>query len=115
MDRHQRGALGFRQRSRLIAALVVLSALAVICAVGIGVALHGRAETLDSLEHWQARLESEAADPTGFDSPKSRIRRLEAELDAVPERLFAMGSVFILSAVLVVLGYRALRTRGPTS
>ena len=120
VDQPQYRELGLRHRVRLIAALVVLSALAVICAVGIGVTLHGRSETLDSLEHWQARQDEPSADgvpvrATGLDSPVVRIRRLEAELDAVPGRLLAMGVVFVLSTLLSILGYRALRAspRGP--
>ena len=120
VDQPKTRELGLRHRVRLIAALVVLSGLAAICALGIGVTLHGRSETLDSLAHWQARQDESSADgvpvrPTGLDSPVVRIRRLEAELDAVPGRLLAMGVVFVLATLLVVLGYRALRAsrRGP--
>lgn len=111
----QHQELGLRQRVRLIGALVVLAAFAVLSAVGLGVALHGRSETLDSLEYWQARLAEEKSAPEGapratrFDPPASRVRRLEAELDAVPERLFALGSVFVMMSFFVMLGLRALR------
>ena len=102
------------ERIRLIVALVVLGALAGMCAIGIGVELHGYSETQDSLAHWQARLREEestsvALPRRGFDAPAARIRRLEAELDAVPGRLLPMGLVLVLSSVLVVLGWRALR------
>lgn len=113
-----RGRLGLGERVRLTLALVVLGGFAVISAVGIGVGLHGRSETLDSLEHWQAWLEEEARapeapqPPTGLDSPRSRIRRLEAELDAVPGRLFALGTMFALTSILAILGFKALRSRG---
>jgi hypothetical protein len=102
-----------RNRVRLIFALLVLAALSVLTAVGIGQALHGRAETIDSLEHWRA--ECEAADaakekpPAGFDTPAVRIRRLQTELEAVPERLFPLVVMFVLSTGLLVLGWRALR------
>ncbi len=111
-----RRELGLRERVRLIVALVVLAGFAAISAVGIGVTLHGRSETLDSLEHWQVRLEEETGAPEtpkhaiGLDSPSSRIRRLDAELDAVPGRLLALGSVFVLASVLVILGFKALRS-----
>ena len=103
-------------RFRLVGALVVLSVLAVMCAVGIGVQLHNRSETLDSLEHWRERELEERALPKaerarGFDAPASRIRRLESELDAIPERLLPMGLVLTLSVVLTVLGWRKLRRR----
>ncbi|MDF1702992.1 MAG: hypothetical protein P1V36_17730 [Planctomycetota bacterium] len=95
---------------RLIGALIVLAALALLCAVGIGIQLHGRAETTDSLAYWQAQLAAgDARDPAGFESPAVRVRRLQAELDAVPERLFPLGVVFVLATGLVVLGGRALR------
>jgi hypothetical protein len=102
--------LRWRDRVRLIAALAVLAALSLLSAIGIGAALHGRSETIDSLEHWQARLEAGDSRPEdGFDSPAVRVRRLQTELDAVPERLLALISVFVLTAVLLVLGLRALR------
>ena len=101
-----------RNRVRLVSGLVVFLALWVITAVGIGTTLHHRAETLDSLEHWRAKaaVAPETDGVTG-ESPTSRIRRLEAELETIPERLFAMGVVFALSSLFLVLGYRALRGR----
>ena len=112
MDPTHRRELGARERGRLIVALVVLAGFAVLAAWGIGVELHGYAETRDSLEHWQRKLEEETRDPglaTGIYAPAARIQRLEAELAAVPERLFALCSVFVLMTVLAVLGYRVLR------
>lgn len=112
MQSSRRRELGFRERVRLIVALVILAGFAVLAAWGIGVELHGRSETLDSLEHWQRELEEEARAPqrtTGIYAPAARIQRLEAELDAIPERLFALCSVFALMTILVVLGYRVLR------
>ncbi len=101
-----------RDRVRLTAALVVMALLSLLSAVGIGVALHGRSETIDSLEHWRARVASpDARGSPGFDSPAVRVRRLEAELDAVPERLFARGVMFVLATGLLVLGWRHLRRR----
>ena len=35
---------------------------------------------------------------------------MEAELDAAPGRLLALGSVFVLASVLVTLGFKALRS-----
>lgn len=102
--------MSFPNRMRLVIALVVMAVLSVVSAGGIGVTLHGRAETIDSLEHWQGRLDDvDAQAPAGFDSPAVRVRRLQAELDAVPERLFAMVVVFLLATGLLVLGWRALR------
>ena len=104
MHQPQRRELGTRERVRLIFALVVLAGLAAITAVGIGVALHGRSETLDSLEHWQARLEEETSAKetpkrtTGIDSPGSRIRRLEADL--------GMRTCLILRRLGADLGFR---------
>lgn len=112
MQSSQRSELGSRERVRLIVALIVLAGFAVLAAWGIGVELHGRSETLDSLEHWQRKLEEETRDPqrtTGLYPPAARIQRLEAELAAIPERLFALCSVFVLMTVLAVLGYRVLR------
>ena len=115
METVQRRELGTRERVRLIVALVVLAGFAVLSAGGLGIALHGRSETIDSLEHWRARLAEGAPRATGFDPPASRIRRLEAELDAVPERLFALGSVFVMMSLFVMLGLRALRRGRPLS
>lgn len=95
-------------RGRLILALVILSALAVLSAVGVGETLHGWSETLDSLDHWKARHSEESGPANGFDAPAARIRRLEEELDALPERLFARGAMFLFSSLLVVLGARKL-------
>ncbi len=113
MDQPQHSEFGLRWRVKLIAALVVMAALVVISAVGIGVTLHGRTETQDSLDHWRAVAEDEAAEGSrpgsGFESPKSRIQRLEKELDAVPGRLFPLCALFVVASVLLVLGYRKLR------
>ena len=73
--------------------------------------LHGKAETQDSLDHWIARDQAERRgeakpDPTGIETPLSRIRRLEAELAKVPDRLFAQGAVFGLSLIFLALGWR---------
>lgn len=113
-DLRPRRALGFRHRVRLTGALIVLAVLVALCAWGIGYTLHGYSETLDSLAHWQARLEERNVEgaprrPTGLYPPGARIQRLEKELDAVPGRLFAMGVVFVLATVLLVAGYRVLR------
>ena len=110
------GRLGLGTRVQLTLALVALAGFAVVSAVGLGVGLHGRSETLYSLEYWQSRLEEETRapeaphPPSGFESPRSRIQRLESELDAVPGRLFVMGTMFALASILVILGFKALRS-----
>lgn len=101
------------QRGRLVVAIVILGCLALLCAVDVGTALHAWTETQDSLDHWRARQAEEAAEGSearpGFDSPAVRIRRLEEDLDAFPERLFAAGGMFLFSSALVLLGVRRLR------
>ncbi len=113
MAQRQAAILGIRQRAKLICALVIMAGFAILSGVGIGVALHDRAETLDSLDHWRERLREQETGSTervlSIDSPKVRIRRLEEHLDGVHGRLPALGAVFVLMSVLVVLGYRALR------
>ena len=89
----------------------MFAVLLILSGGGIAVTLHHRAETQDSLDHWVAREQAEQRgevepDPTAIQSPRSRIRRLEQELDAIPERLFAYGVVFALSLVFLVLGWR---------
>ena len=99
-----------QQRGRLATGLLVFAALGVLSAVGIGMTLHGWAETQDSLEYWRARMASPPDDAyPADDSPEVRVRRLEEQLDKVPERLLAQGVVLALSIVMLVLGVRAWR------
>ncbi|MDJ0975968.1 MAG: hypothetical protein QNJ98_16030 [Planctomycetota bacterium] len=103
-------------RARLRIALVILAGFWLIAAVGLGVALHDRAETSDSLEHWRARLREEQARPPGSEirlyvgaSAASRIQRLEQHLESNGEALFARGAMLVFFSVMIVLGARALR------
>ena len=99
-----------QQRGRLVTGLLVFGALGILSAVGIGTTLHGWSETQDSLDHWRSRLASAPADTSPADDPPAaRVRRLEEQLDKVPERLFAQGVVLALSVVMLVLGIRAWR------
>lgn len=102
-------------RGRLIVALVITAAFAVLFAGGLGAAIHERFETRDSLAHWQARLEEDAAStepPTytiASDAPAARVRRLEEALDRIDGRLPLLAVAFVAASVLVVLGVRVLR------
>ena len=104
-------------RARLRIALVILAGFWLLAAVGLGIALHDRAETSDSLEHWRARLREEQARPPGSEpqphigeSAASRIQRLEGHLEGNGETLFARGAMLAFFTLMIVLGARALKT-----
>ena len=102
-------------RGRLVVALLIVSAFAVLFAAGLGAAIHERFETRDSLAHWQARLAEDAAStepPTSgiaSDAPAARVRRLEEALERIDGRLPLLAVAFVAASVLALLGVRALR------
>ena len=102
-------------RGRLAVALVVITGFAILFAVGFGEALHARFETRDSIAHWQARLEEDAAHPEppayaiASDAPAARIRSLEEQLGRLDERLPLYAVACLVAIVLVILGVRVLR------
>lgn len=92
-------------RVKFGAALVVLAGFCVLCVGGLGVAVHGIAETGDSLAHWRAKAEEpQAENALPMDSPAVRVRRLEEELASHHERAAVCGGMLLFFGVLTTLG-----------
>ena len=100
-------------RAKLIVAVVVLAGFCLLCAGGLGVTIHGIAETCDSLDHWRARAEEpEAANALPMDRPAVRIRDLEEQLASHRERLVVYGGMFLFFGALATLGFVKWRRVG---
>jgi hypothetical protein len=99
-------------RFKFALALVALVAFCVLCGAGLGVSIHGIAETGDSLDHWRAQAEEPAPETTlSMDRPAARIERLEAELASHQERAAVCGGMLLFFAALTALGVRTWRQR----
>lgn len=100
-------------RVKLMGAVVVLAGFCLLCAGGLGLTIHGIAETRDSLAHWRARAE----DPGAFhalpmDRPAVRVRDLEEQLASNKERAAVYGGMLLFFGVLATLGFIKWRRPG---
>lgn len=94
-------------------AVVVLAGFGLLCAGGLGVSIHGIAETRDSLAHWRARAgEPDAVNALPMDRPAARIRDLEDQLASHRERAVVCGGMFLFFGVLATVGFVKWRRGG---
>ena len=100
---------------KLRIAMVVLAGFFVITWIAFGMNVHTYFETLESLHFWQEKLEKDtvaenngaAPKEYGYNlNPKTRVRRLEEQVDSVKEGFAAPILMFFVFGGLLYIGWR---------